>query len=157
MGRYWVDLAPTDVNGPIDLVQLVPISGHPIKVISLILACLTDLTEDEVLCLTFIRGHTTVGSGGSTPTPTPNTSHDRASNFTASAYNTVIASGGTPVIGPRIPFNPARGIDRPLLLEESFGANSLDGTMVLRIIDAVTGTAPLDTLTLFGSILVGED
>jgi hypothetical protein len=159
MGRkYWVDIPPTDVSASIDLLEIVPVAGAPVKVVSLQLGQTSDFGDAaaENLLLVWVRGHTVPGSGGTVITPTPNASPGRAATFTAKVFNTVIASGGSPVNGPRHCFNIAGGVDRPFLLEEAFEASSVNGTLVLRIIDANSGTAPLDALTIHGSVLVEE-
>lgn len=156
--RYWVDLAPTEVSDTIDLLELTPASGAPIRIISTQIGQTSDFGDAaaENLLLRWIRGHTVPGSGGVTVTPTPNACPGTAASFTAKAFNTTIASGGTPVFGPSHCFNIAAGVDRPLLLEEGFECNSDAGVMALRIIDANSGTAPIDPLTVHGSVLVEE-
>lgn len=156
--RYWVNLPPTAVSDAIDLLELVPVLGSPIRIISTEVGQTSDFGDSaaENLLLAWIRGHTTLGSGGTAITPTPNACPGTAASFAAKAFNTVIASGGSPVYGPRHCFNIAAGVDRPLLLEEGFECNSAAGCLVLRIIDANTGTAPIDPLTIHGSVLVEE-
>lgn len=159
MGRkYWVNLPPTVVSDAIDLLQLVPVSGSPIKIISAQIGQTSDFGDSnaENLLLAWVRGHTVLGSGGTAITPTPNACPGVAASFSAIGFNTTIASGGTPVYGPRHCFNIASGVDRPLLLEEGFECNSDAGSLVLRIIDANSGTAPIDPLTIHGCILVEQ-
>ena len=155
--QYWVDLAPTEVSDAIDLVELIPAAGNPIRILTTQIGQTSDFGDAnaENLTLTWIRGHSVVGSGGTTVTPVPNSPGTDAALFTAKSFNTTIASGGTPVIGPRLCFNIAIGIDKTFPLAK-FEAKSTDGTLVLRIIDANTGTAPIDPLTIHGSILVEE-
>lgn len=154
---YWVDLPPTEVTGSIDLVELVPLINKPIRIIETRIGQTSDFGDAaaENLTLLWVRGHSVLGSGGTAITPTPNGSPRTAASFTVTVFNTTIASGGTAVNGPREFFNIALGVKNSLELGK-FEAKSTDVSLVLRIIDANPGTAPLDTLTVHGSILVEE-
>lgn len=154
---YWVDLTPTEVSGSIDLVELIPAVNKPVRVLETRIGQTTDFGDAaaEHLTLLWVRGHTVGGSGGVAVTPTPVGGKRTAAGFTATAFNTTPASGGTSVKGPREFFNIAAGVRNTQPIGQ-FEANSTDGTLVLRIIDANTGTAPLDPLTIHGSVLVEE-
>lgn len=154
---YWVDLPPTDVTLSVDLLELVPGASNPIRIAETRIGQTSDFGDAaaENLVLAWVRGHTVVGSGGTAVTPTPNSSGEDAASFTATAFNTTPASVGTPVYGPRESFNVASGVKNSYEIGR-FEAKAADGTLVLRIIDANTGTAPIDSLTIHGSVLVEE-
>lgn len=151
--RYWVDLPPTAVTVAADLFELTPADDKPIAVLSVNIHQTSDVgdAQDEIISLVWVRGHTTSGSGGSTPTPRPCNPSDTAAGFTAEAGNTTAASAGTGVNLNRHGFNVRSGIERPLTPEEIPGASQANTTLVLRM-----AAAPADSLTIGGSILVEE-
>ncbi len=154
MGRkYWVDLTPTAVTVAADLIEITPADDKPIRVLSLNLAQTSDFgdTQDEVISVVWVRGHTVSGSGGSTPTPRPCNPSDAAAGFTVETFNTTPANTGTTVNGPRHGFNVRCGLERPYTPDEVFEASQANTTLILRM-----AAAPTDSLTISGSILIEE-
>lgn len=100
MGRmYSVALQLTAYTAQIDLFDLAPADDKPIVLHSLHFGQSTELGDaaEEQLGIQIIRGFATVGSGGSSATPTPLNPSDAAAGFTARTGDTTIAAvgGGT--------------------------------------------------------------
>lgn len=151
--RYWVDLIPTAVTVAADLLEITPADDKPVRILSLNLHQTSDFgdAQEEVISLVWVRGHTTSGSGGSTPTPRPCNPNDAAAGFTCETFNTTAASVGTTVNGPRHGFNVRVPLERPYTPDEVFEASQANTTLVLRM-----AAAPVDSLTIGGSVLVEE-
>lgn len=106
MGRlYTVEFSGGSIltaDGDIDWFELTLVANKPVAVHGIGMAQTSDLgdAEEEVIEWQVIRGHTTSGSGGVTPTIHPLSNNDAAAGFTAEALNDVIASLGTAENGP---------------------------------------------------------
>lgn len=143
----------TNANGDYDLFYIAPADDRPVIARGWTFDQLTDLgdSEEEVLRLRWIRGHTTVGSGGASATPRPLNGATAAAAGTYRTNDSTIASAGTAVnlysggfnvrIGERI-FPP-----RELCPQVS----QAQTTMVLRLMAAVT-----DDLNMSGTLWVEE-
>jgi hypothetical protein len=96
---YTVEFENVAVTAAQDLFSLDAATDKPIELVALELAQNTELGDaaEEQLRFRVIRGHTTVGSGGSAPTPQPTSPGDTAAGFTARVNDTTIASAGTGV------------------------------------------------------------
>ena len=97
MGRvYTVPLQLTAVTGQIDLFDLAPADDKPIRLLAVYINQSTELgdSQEEQLGIQYIRGFATVGSGGSSVTPTPLDPGDAAASFTARTGDTTIAVVG---------------------------------------------------------------
>lgn len=153
MGKlYTVSFAAVAVTAQQDFFEINGSSTKLLCVHSIRLTQSTDVgdAQAEGLALTLLRGHSTSGSGGSAPTPTPMEPNQGASSFTAEVNNTTIASTGTAVTyyawnwiiqAPFIEqFTPE---ERPWL-EPS-------GRLVLRL-----STTPADSITMSGTMVVEE-
>lgn len=151
--RYYVDLPPTAITVAADLFELTPADDRPIRVLAVNLHQTSDFgdAQEEIISLVWVRGHTTSGSGGSTPTPRPVNPTDAAAGFTAEAANTTQASAGTGVNLARHGFNVRGGLERPYTPEECPEASQANTTLVLRM-----ASAPADSLTIGGCVLVEE-
>jgi hypothetical protein len=149
---YWVDLTPTAVTVAADLIEITAADDKPIRVLAVNLGQTTELGDaaEEVLSLTWVRGNTTSGSGGSAPTPRPCNPSDAAAGFTVETFNTTAASAGTPVNLNRHGWNVRGGFERPYTPEEA-PITSQANLLVLRM-----AGAPADSITISGSILVEE-
>jgi hypothetical protein len=81
-------------SGDIDLWELTPADDKPIEIVGIVIAVTSELGDaaDEWSAIQIIRGHTTSGSGGGTPTPAPIGPIDTAAGFTVEDRNTTIAS-----------------------------------------------------------------
>lgn len=154
MGRkYWVDLPPTAITVAADLFELTPADDKPIRVLSVNIHQTSDLGDaaEEIISLVWVRGHTSSGSGGSTPTPRPCNPSDTAAGFTAEAGNTTAASAGTGVNLARHGWNVRAPLERPYTPDEAPEASQANTTLVLRM-----AAAPADSLTIGGAVLVEE-
>lgn len=82
-----------------DLFELTPAANKPIEILGFSFsqtgnADVGDVAE-ELLPLQLIRGFTTSGSGGTTPTPAPFDAIDTAAGCVVEANNTTVANTGT--------------------------------------------------------------
>ena len=154
MGRkYWVDMPPVAATVALDIFELTPADDKPIRVLALNLHQTTDFgdAQDEVLSVVWVRGNTTSGSGGTTPTPRPCNPSDTAAGFTVEANNTTAASTGTGVNLARHGWNVRAPLERPYTPEECPEASQGNTLLCLRM-----SAAPADSITIGGSILVEE-
>jgi hypothetical protein len=96
---YTVQFENVAVTAVQDLFSLDAATDKPIELVALELAQNTELGDaaEEQLRIQVIRGNTTVGSGGSAPTPQPTSPGDTAAGFTARVNDTTPASAGTAV------------------------------------------------------------
>jgi hypothetical protein len=94
---YTVHFEDVTVSAAQDLFSFDAASDKPIELVALEFAQNTELGDaaEEQLRIQVGRGHTTVGSGGTAPTPAPTSPGDTAAGFTARANDTTIASAGT--------------------------------------------------------------
>ena len=93
---YTISVGAVSISAAQDLFEIRPVANHPIQIIGLQIGQ-TNSTTQENLGLSIIRGHTSSGSAGSTPTIAPVDDGDAAAGFAAEINNTTIASGGTGV------------------------------------------------------------
>jgi hypothetical protein len=106
--------------------------------------------QDELLSILLIRGHTTTGSGGSTPTPVNFYPRSRAALSTVKCNDTGVAANGTTATLVADAFNVRAGwVHRP---PDRRGCIVLDKgqRLVARI------TAPVDALTMNGTLIFEE-
>lgn len=101
MGRMYT-VTFTAVASPTaiwDLFEIRPADDKPCVVHAIVLGQTTELGDaaEEQLALRLIRGFTSTGSGGATPTPAPLNPSDAAAGFSAETNNTTIATTGTTV------------------------------------------------------------
>ena len=85
-------------DGDIDWFEITPADEKPVRILGLFMAQTSEVAdaEEEILIWQILRGHTTSGSGGVTPTKDPLKPLDIAAGFTAESLNDVIASTVTP-------------------------------------------------------------
>lgn len=153
MGRmYTVAFSAVTVSAAEDLFEITPADDKPVKLRGLFIGQSSDAgdAQDEMLQVSIIRGHTTSGSGGSTPTPRPLSSIDVAAGFAAEANNTTIASAGTTHTLHTDTFNVRAGYQLWFPPECCPMASQADVTIVVRV------TAPADSLTMSGTLYVEE-
>lgn len=159
MGRVYsvefenVTIAGTSV-GDQDLFYIAPADDKPCKILGIFLSQISDVGDaaEEILRLRLIRGHATVGSGGSAATPRPLNPSDTAAAFTARTNDTTLASAGTAVNIHSDAFNIRTGwmfLPPPELRPEVSQAAGV--TMVLRL---MAGGA--DPVTMSGTMYVEE-
>lgn len=150
---YTVTFSATAVTAQVDLFELRPADDKPIEVIGLFIGQSSDPgdAQAELLPYTVIRGFTTSGSGGSTPTPGTTNRSDTAAGFSAETLNTTLAATGTTVTLHADTFHVATG--EKLWLPEGceWEASQADTSLVIRL-----GGAPADSLTMSGTVYVRE-
>lgn len=141
-------------SGDVDLFELDAAAEKPIELFGLFIAVTsevaTNVGEDEFLRWRVIRGHTTTGTGGATPTPRPVKVTDPAAGFVADTLNTAIASAGTAVNLHSDAFNLRTGLQFwwPEGCEPDTSGASL---LVVRLMAAVA-----DDVTMSGTAYVRE-
>lgn len=153
---YSVSFSAVSVSAAQDLFEISAADDKPVKLKGFSIAQTgnSDVGDaaEELLKLAVIRGHSTSGSGGTTPTPRPLNPSDAAAGFSAEANNTTIASGGTGVTLHEGAFNVRGPYDYwwPDGLEPS--ATQGNTTIVLRM-----ASAPADAITLSATLYVIEE
>lgn len=133
-----------------DFFECVPATAKPIRLRRIRIAQSSEPTsEEEMLAITILRGHTSSGSGGSTPTGRPLNSTDAALGFTPETMNTTQATGGTPVTLFEDVWNTRVGFDIPFAPEEA--PEAVNGERIV-----VASSAPADAVTIRGTLWVEE-
>jgi hypothetical protein len=96
---YTVNFEDVTVSAVQDLFSLDAASDKPIELVALEFAQNTETGDaaEEQLRIKVTRGNTTVGSGGTAPTPQPTSPGDTAAGLTARVNDTTQASAGTAV------------------------------------------------------------
>ncbi len=155
MGRmYAVTFEGVAVTVAQDLFEIIPASNKPVLFHGLYLSQSSDTGDaaEEFLRVTIRRGHTTSGSGGTTPTPVPlPSSAGAAAGFTAEVNNTTVASAGTAVVLHSETFNIRAGLAYIPTPEARPGASAANTNIVVRL-----EAAPADSLTMNGTLIVEE-
>lgn len=152
MREYTVVFSAVAVSVAQDLFELTPADDKPIEIYGICLGQTSDVGDaaDENLAWSVIRGNTTSGSGGTSPTPAPVSPGDAAASFTVEVNNTTQASSGTPVTLHADVFNVRAGL--PFWWPEGKGPKASQANTILR----VAVTAPADALTMYGTLYVRE-
>jgi hypothetical protein len=96
---YTVNFEDVTVSAVQDLFSFDAATDKPIELVALEFAQNTETGDaaEEQLRIKVTRGNTTVGSGGTAPTPQPTSPGDSAAGFTARVNDTTQASAGTAV------------------------------------------------------------
>lgn len=153
MGRlYSVVFSAVAVSAAQDLFEITPADDKPVRIRGIELGQTSDSgdAQDEQLQISIIRGHTTSGSGGTAPTPTPVDPADGAAGFTAEVNNTTIASVGTTTTLHTTAWNVRAGYVNWFPLDCCPRASQANTTIVVRT------TAPADAVTMSGTLWVEE-
>lgn len=154
LGRvYTVDLAETALTVAADLCELTPADDKPIAILGWELYQTTDLGDaaEEIIGVSWVRGNTTSGSGGATPTPRPVNPSAAAAGFTAETMNTTQASSGTGVILQHHGWNIRIPTAEKYTPEEYPQASQANTLLCLRMV-----AAPADSITVGGHVKVLE-
>jgi hypothetical protein len=154
VGRlYAVSFEGTAVTAAVDFFEVRPASNKPVALHSLYLSQSSDVADaaEEILRIKVIRGHTTTGSGGSTPTPAPLNQTDTAAGFSAETLNTTIAADGTGVDLHADCFNIRAGLALVWPPDARPQAGAGNTSIVVRLM-----AAPADSLTMSGTLIVEE-
>jgi hypothetical protein len=97
--------------------------------------------QEEWVALVIRRGHTTVGSGGTAPTPQPCNPYDTAAGFTARVNDTTLASAGTGVDLWSGGFNVRAGLREVFTPEQLFTVTQAQGSLVVRMTSTLADDA----------------
>lgn len=162
MGRiYYVtfeNISITNANGDHDLWYIAPADDKPVRLWGYELSCSsnTDMgdAQEEQLRLEVIRGHSTVGSGGTAVTastvgranPT-----DPDPSFTARTCDTTIASAGTTTVQQAISVNNRVTYEKVWIPELTPWCTQVQSSIVVRLMAAV-----VDDITMSGTLSVEE-
>lgn len=151
MGRMYVaSFSGVAVSAQVDFFELnVPSDA----VVIVHRAAITDDTGEtsEQAAVSWIVGHATSGSGGSTPTPVPLNTGDAAFGGTVETNNTTIASTGTTTVLGRQGFNYVGSGYQYTPTPEERLVLSPSARLVLRL-----ASAPGASRTLSGEIVFEE-
>jgi hypothetical protein len=153
---YAVSFTSTTVanaSGDVDLFEISPADDKPVEIVGLVLAVTSEVGDaaEEILPIQIIRGFTSSGSGGSTPTPAPLDPIDTAAGFAAETLNTTVATTGTSVTLYSDAFNVRSGLQ--VWFPEGCGpkASQANTTILVRS----SGTVA-DDVTMSGTLYVKE-
>lgn len=149
---YTVTFSAVSVAAAQDLFEVTPASNRPIEIVGIELGQTSDFgdAQDEGLQISFVRGHTTSGSGGTAATPGAMSPLDTAAGFAAEVNNTTIAATGTTVTLMTGVWNVRAGYINWFPEEARPSATSTNTTLVVR------QTAPADAITMSGTLYVRE-
>lgn len=152
---YMVPINAVTVSAAQDLWQITPVAGKPVKILGLVLGQSSDVGDaaSETLNLKISRGWATTGSGGTdlTTTAPPVDPSDAAAGFNAKINNTTVASAGTEVKLFADTFNTQAGYQMQFPEGCQPGCSSTTGVIL-----TVTISAPADSITLSGTLIVEE-
>ncbi len=153
MRMYTVQFENVAVTAAQDFFYIAPADDKPIAIHACYLSQSTELgdTAEEQLRVQIIRGHATVGSGGSAPTPVALYPNDGAAGFTARVNDTTIASAGTAVNVHSETFNVRAGWVYMPTPEMRPYCTQAQTTIVVRLL-----STPADSITMGGTLYVEE-
>jgi len=154
MGRmYSITLAPGAITVAADLIEISPADDLPVVIHGFRVWQTSDLGDaaEEIITLSWLRGHTTSGSGGSAGTAVPKNHRDAAAGFACEVGNTTAASSGTAVTTYSTGWNVRAPLEVVFTPEQRIRADQGNTTLVLRM-----GGAPADSLTIGCSVDVEE-
>lgn len=159
MGRmYTISFGAVSVTAQQDLFSFKPADDKPVTIhacyISNVgIAADAGDAQEELLRVVIIRGHTTIGSGGSNPTARPLASADTAFGPTTNvrANDTTKVSGGTGVILHDDGFNNRVGWVYLPTPEMRILSNEGDGFVAVQLL-----STPTDAILLSGTLYVEE-
>lgn len=140
-----------------DLFAITPADDKPVRFLGMTLDNVSGLTDvgdaqEEDVRISVVRGHATVGSGGTAPTPRPlNSQADAASGFTARVNDTTITSAGTATTLLAFGWNVRIGLREFWPEELQPGCSQAETTMVVRM-----GSTLADDVPASGTLYVAE-
>lgn len=154
MGRmYSVIFENVSVSAAQDFFELTPADDKPIVIHAIYLSQSSEVGDamEEFMRVEIVRGHTTGGSGGTAPTPTPLDPAGASAGAAAEVNNTTIASAGTTTVLHAETFNERVGwvfIPTPECRPKASQANT---TIVVRLM-----AAPADAVSMSGTLYFEE-
>jgi hypothetical protein len=136
-----------------DLFDIIPATNKGLLLHALYLNQSSDVgdAEEEQLRIQVIRNHTTVGSGGTAPTPKPARPGDGAASFTARVNDDTLATSGTVDIVHADGFNVRAGYQIIWTPEMRIGCTADEVRLVVRLMADTD-----DALTMDGTLYVEE-
>lgn len=153
---YTVVFENVAVTAAQDLLEITPADDKPVRLMGMVLSNLSEVGDamEEMLRITVVRGHTTSGSGGTAPTPTPVDPTDTAAGFTAEVNNTTIASAGTAPTLVALGWNERNTPYDYWFPDERFApkASQANTTLVVRL-----AAAPADSVSMSGTFFLLEE
>lgn len=155
MGRmYCINLAATAITVAADLVEIQPADDLPVVVHGFRVWQTTELGDaaEEVIGLSWVRGHTSSGSGGNTSVAAvPKNHRDAAAGMAVETANTTAASAGTSVVCYSTGWNVRAPLEVVFTPEQRIRADQGNTSLVLRM-----AAAPADSTTIAVSVDVEE-
>jgi hypothetical protein len=154
MGRmYTINLAPTAFTVAADLCEISPADDLPVLIHGFRVWQTTEVgdAQEENITLSWIRGHTASGSGGSAATPVPKNHRDAAAGMAAEVGNTTAANTGTTTTPYATGWNVRAPLEVTFAPEQRIRTDQGNTTIVLRM-----GAAPADSITIGCSVDVEE-
>jgi hypothetical protein len=156
MGRvYSVPITLTAVTTQVDLWDIAPADDKPVRLHAIYLGQSTELGDaaEEQLGIQVVRGFATVGSGGSSATPTPVVPNDTAAGATVRTLDTTIAvvGGGSTTYLHADTWNVRGPYQIVWTPEMRPGCSQVDTRVVVR-----TTGAPADSVTIAGTLYFEE-
>ena len=152
---YSIEFADVAVTAAQDFFAIRPVADKPILIHAVFLSQTDDVGDsaEEMLLVQFIRGATTIGSGGTNPTARPLDSNDTAFGPTTNVRvnDTTEASSGTRVDIHSEAFNIRTGMAYIPTPECRIRCDNADGFIEVALIDV-----PSDSLTMSGTMYVEE-
>lgn len=154
MGRiYVIDIPATAITVAADLLEIVPADDKPVIVHGFELLQTTELgdAQEEIIGVQWVRGNSTSGSGGNTPTPAPLNPSDAAAGMTVETLNTTQAATGTTALLQKHGWNLRIPLSVIYTPETRPQVSQGQTRMCLRML-----AAPLDSFTVSGHVVVEE-
>lgn len=152
---YYVPFSAVAITAPQDLFDLVPAADKPIKLVAMMWDQVTRHgdAQEEMLRWSIHRGLATVGSGGSSVTPSRGDPGDAAASFTARVNDTTqaVVGGGTDTILHRGTFNVRIPFVMIATPEMKWKCSATETRLVISL-----DTAPSTSMTYSGTAVVQE-
>lgn len=152
---YVVTFDEVAVTAQQDLFMLAPATNKPIWIHEIVITQSTEVAEaqEEWLHLRIVRGFATVGSGGSSFTPTPLLVADAAAGVTARINDTskAVVGGGTTEVLRSDNFMVRSGYYYLPTPETRLFCNAVGTRICVQL-----NTTPADSVTMSGSLIFEE-
>lgn len=148
---FTVPLSAVAVSAAQDVFEIATTAETKVRIREIRLGQYSDAgdAQAELLSVLIMRGHTTTGSGGTTPTPVNVSASTVAATSTVKANNTTVATGGSPVTIYADAWNVQAGwwyapaeAEMPIV--------DVSSRVVVRI------TAPVDAITFNATVVFEE-
>ena len=139
----------TNAGGTRDAFYLAPADDRPVAITGISIDQISDVgdTEEEMLRLTAIRGHTSVGSGGTSATARGLLPSAPSAAGTYRYNDSTVASGGTTQTVGAWAFNVRTGLLWLPTPEQYLWVTQAQTSLVIRLM-----AAPADDVTVSGTI-----